>query len=458
MQRWLMRLAAGLLIAGLAFGAAAFRAPQAHAADEQHCFDTTGKCVGPLFFAYWQAHGGLAINGYPVSDEQVEVLENGQPYTVQYFERVRMEYHPENVAPYTVLLGQFGRHFHPADPPVDPQPGAHYFQPTGQNVSGAFLDYWQANGGLAQFGYPLSETFQQQLEDGHTYTVQYFERARFELHPENQPPYNVELGQFGRRILAENSGQVVAACQAAHLSASLVMQGAAGSREGAIQLINETAAPCSLSGRPQAQLVDENSAPITDVTITDAPRDPATEGVTTVGVGRGQAFAIRVRWSNYCGRPVDKAQVVLLFPGGVPVYADWASVPPCLGAGEGSTFSVGPYAVGGQEQAAANVVLGYFGAINAQDYQSAYAAFGAQMQSQQSYNDFAQGFATTKRADAYQIVIGGSDTPGAYQIALHLAATQTDGSVQYYSGTYLVGPENGALKILGANVQPTTGP
>jgi hypothetical protein len=31
--------------------------------------------------------------------------------------------------------------------------------------------------------------------------VQYFERARFELHPDNAPPYDVLLGQFGRRIV-----------------------------------------------------------------------------------------------------------------------------------------------------------------------------------------------------------------------------------------------------------------
>jgi hypothetical protein len=33
--------------------------------------------------------------------------------------------------------------------------------------------------------------------------VQYFERARFEHHPENSAPNDVLLGQFGRRILAE---------------------------------------------------------------------------------------------------------------------------------------------------------------------------------------------------------------------------------------------------------------
>jgi hypothetical protein len=31
--------------------------------------------------------------------------------------------------------------------------------------------------------------------------VQYFERARFEYHPENPAPYDILLGQFGRQIL-----------------------------------------------------------------------------------------------------------------------------------------------------------------------------------------------------------------------------------------------------------------
>ncbi len=165
------------------------------------CFPQTGQCMGELFGAYWQAHGGLAINGYPISSEFQEKLEDGNTYTVQYFERVRMEFHARNAPPFDVLLGQFGRRIHPADPPVPPLPGATYFAPTGHNVSGAFLTYWQAHGALAQFGYPLSETFPEQLEDGNTYTVQYFERARFEQHPENRPPYDMLLGLFGRRIL-----------------------------------------------------------------------------------------------------------------------------------------------------------------------------------------------------------------------------------------------------------------
>ena len=166
------------------------------------CFPETGQCVTGRFLAYWLAHGGLAVNGYPISGEFNQQLADGPTYRVQYFERVRMEDHPENQAPYDVLLGQFGRQFHPADPSVSPIAGQTYFQETGHNVAPDFFQYWQANGGLAQFGYPISEELQEQLEDGQTYTVQYFERARFERHPDNQPPWNIELGQFGRRALA----------------------------------------------------------------------------------------------------------------------------------------------------------------------------------------------------------------------------------------------------------------
>ena len=101
-------------------------------------FPETGKCVSEPFLSYWNAHGQLAINGYPISDVFTETLEDGKPYTVQYFERVRMELHPENQPPYNVLLGQFGRRIHPADPPVAPITGASFFPETGHNLAGGF--------------------------------------------------------------------------------------------------------------------------------------------------------------------------------------------------------------------------------------------------------------------------------------------------------------------------------
>ena len=72
-------------------------------------FPETGKRVGGVFLDYWQSHGGLAQQGYPISDEFMERSAlDGKTYTVQYFERAVFEYHPENAAPYEVLLSQLG--------------------------------------------------------------------------------------------------------------------------------------------------------------------------------------------------------------------------------------------------------------------------------------------------------------------------------------------------------------
>src|SRR5262245_33677945 len=77
------------------------------------------------------------------------------------------------------------------------------FQQTGKSVCDPFLSYWLANGGLAQQGLPLTDEFQEvNPSDGKTYTVQYFERARFEKHPENSDPrFQVLLGLLGSEQL-----------------------------------------------------------------------------------------------------------------------------------------------------------------------------------------------------------------------------------------------------------------
>src|SRR5439155_3288142 len=69
---------------------------------------------------------------------------------------------------------------------------------TGIAVWGEFLTYWQQHGGLAQQGYPISIRFvERSALDGKEYIVQYFERAVFELHPENPLAFRVLLSQLG---------------------------------------------------------------------------------------------------------------------------------------------------------------------------------------------------------------------------------------------------------------------
>jgi hypothetical protein len=96
----------------------------------------------------------------------------------------------------------------PADRVADPQnPAVRYFPAVGHTLRGVFRAYWEQHGALAQFGYPLTEEFQERSPtDGKQYTVQYLERNRFEAHPENAgTPYEVLLGLLGRTVTANRT-------------------------------------------------------------------------------------------------------------------------------------------------------------------------------------------------------------------------------------------------------------
>jgi len=190
------------------------KAPTPRAAGCQ-TFQATGKTVCGRFLTYWLEHGGVGQQVYPLTGEFREVsLINGQPYTVHYFERSVFEYHPENAPPFDVLLSLLGtiryRDRYAAPPPaVTALPAALHpkgsarFTETGKVVYGVFLDYWLAHGGLMQFGYPLTDpSMELSAVNGQLYLVQYFERGEFELHPENQPPYDVLPALVGRFELA----------------------------------------------------------------------------------------------------------------------------------------------------------------------------------------------------------------------------------------------------------------
>jgi uncharacterized lipoprotein YbaY/heat shock protein HslJ len=186
------------------------------------CFSETGHCVGGRFLQYWQQNGGLAVFGYPLSDE---VTEND--HIAQYFERQRFELHSENAAPYDVLLGRLGDELlrrRGVDWQTQPkatgaQAGCRYFPETQHNVCNllggpGFLTYWSSNGlefdgrrgksyaeSLALFGLPLTEPQQETNASGDTVLTQWFERARFEYHANNPAAYRVLLGRLGAEVM-----------------------------------------------------------------------------------------------------------------------------------------------------------------------------------------------------------------------------------------------------------------
>jgi hypothetical protein len=172
----------------------------------QQTFPETGKTVRGRFLEYWNQNGGLPQQGYPISDEMQEKSDtDGKSYNVQYFERAVFEQHPENQPPNDVLLSLLGVFLYGQKYPQGAHgqtpnnlAGSRRFPETGKRVGGVFLDYWTKNGGLAQQGFPISDEFTEVSDlDGKTYKVQYFQRAVFELHPENRTPYDVLLSQLG---------------------------------------------------------------------------------------------------------------------------------------------------------------------------------------------------------------------------------------------------------------------
>jgi hypothetical protein len=81
--------------------------------------------------------------------------------------------------------------------PNDPSPdtGRRYFEETQFWVSGEFLSFYDAKGGLEVFGYPISAPFNDK-----GVLTQYFQNARMEWHPENPEAYRVQLGLLGDEL------------------------------------------------------------------------------------------------------------------------------------------------------------------------------------------------------------------------------------------------------------------
>ena len=169
-------------------------------------FPETGQVVSGPFLRYWEARGGLARFGLP---RTAAFFQGG--YLVQYFERARFEYHEElKGTPHEVQLGLLGELVIDdvaalqASEPLPKAPETRYFPETRHNLSHGFKAYWEKNDGLRYFGLPITEEFaERNPADGKIYAVQYFERARFEYHPEHKgTPHEVQLGLLGNQILA----------------------------------------------------------------------------------------------------------------------------------------------------------------------------------------------------------------------------------------------------------------
>jgi predicted deacylase len=150
-----------------------------------------GIPVPALIWRYWRSHGGAEVFGVPLT--HARPTRDGLEQT---FSRARLRLRPALAdtaflvqpaplgylrmatrgTPVTAVPQAPAAERYPAQPQP---PGATQvtFEASGHTLSAGFLDYWQRNGGLDVFGYPLSEEMTERTSDGQRRTVQYFERA-----------------------------------------------------------------------------------------------------------------------------------------------------------------------------------------------------------------------------------------------------------------------------------------
>lgn len=172
-------------------------------AQDEECrrFPETGHKVCGEFREYYD----LTVNaefyfGYPLSVQFPGIDGND----VQFFDRVRFEFRPEfETLEQRVFISHLGNLSYEINrgqpllyqkntpacvefPPSGPEPRSHY-------VCYAFLEFFEAHGGVSQFGFPISDF---KLEDGRI--VQYFNWTKFSWHPELDPGQRVQIVDLGR--------------------------------------------------------------------------------------------------------------------------------------------------------------------------------------------------------------------------------------------------------------------
>lgn len=179
-----------LTLAGLG-GERAF----AQTAEGSRYFPETGHWVSNEFLVHYQSVSNPEkLFGFPITDA---FWDEATETAIQYFEKVRFELHPGSPPDLRVQLTPLGAYLYSTGQtlPVPPNsPACQVFPEIGFQVCYAFLDFFDANGGITQFGYPISNF---EVHEG--WIVQFFQRARFEWHPELAAGQRVTLTNLGSR-------------------------------------------------------------------------------------------------------------------------------------------------------------------------------------------------------------------------------------------------------------------
>ncbi len=159
-------------------------------AEDVEYFPQTGHYVRGDFLRFYRSTSNPTfVFGYPLTEQFTS--KDGK--RVQYFQRARFEQAPE--LPQGVSLTPLGLEAYSPDRQLvinNPFACREYKQ-TGNSVCFAFLEFFDQNGGVEFFGYPISP-----FEFRNNQIVQYFENARFEWRPGLAEGQRIGLTDLGR--------------------------------------------------------------------------------------------------------------------------------------------------------------------------------------------------------------------------------------------------------------------
>ena len=217
-------------------GTVSFSSAQAQDPDSVYVAETGHWIWGEFLRKYNSVPDPLLFFGYPITDDFTDPITKTR---VQYFEKARFDLvdTPEGpkvkLAPLGSLLHESGNQL--ADIPRE-GPSCRAFK-SGYSVCYAFLQYYDANNGEANFGQPLSDV---EVVDGRY--VQYFDYARMEWWPDRPEGRRVALTDIGKvyfdKIVADP--KLLASSPPATITGNLLKPGVRVFTNKSLIGINET--------------------------------------------------------------------------------------------------------------------------------------------------------------------------------------------------------------------------
>jgi hypothetical protein len=184
-----------------------WRVGQAQIEDDGYVKETGHYLNGEFREYYLSTDNALLLYGYPITDAFWKPEEGKY---IQYFQKARFELHPEESAGKRVQLTPLGKYALgkstgiPAELPAN-SPTCQSFAETQYQVCYAFLEFLNSNGGVEQFGYPISGIISE-----NDWLVQYFEYARLVWHPGLDAPQRITISDLGSQYFYEREDTALA--------------------------------------------------------------------------------------------------------------------------------------------------------------------------------------------------------------------------------------------------------